>query len=285
MRLTSGKEKGPVAAKLPALSSRQEGEKRLSNNAAAAGALDGLAGCSDTGRSGFHNRRATLMKQLAIILLVSAAACQAQDQKKADQKIDFKKLAREGWVNMFDGKTMKGWKVNEAPESWKVVDGTLRCQGKRSHLFFVGKDGKAAFKNFEFRCQVKTQKGANAGIYFHTKFQPTGWPKYGYECQVNITQQDTKKTSSLYGVKNVSADDLKGLIKDDEWYWQTIVVKDNHITLKVNDKTMVEFDEEKDRKAFSGSFERRLGTGTIAFQAHDPGSVAQFRNIMIRELK
>ena len=120
MRLTSGKEKGPVAAKLPALSSRQEGEKRLSNNAAAAGALDGLAGCSDTGRSGFHNRRATLMKQLAIILLVSAAACQAQDQKKADQKIDFKKLAREGWVNMFDGKTMKGWKVNEAPESWKV---------------------------------------------------------------------------------------------------------------------------------------------------------------------
>ena len=185
---------------------------------------------------------------------------------------------------LFDGKSMDGWKANENTDSWKLVDGTLRCEGPRSHLFYVGKDGKASFRNFEFRCQVKTQKGANSGIYFHTRYQPTGWPKYGYECQVNISQRDPKKTSSLYAVKNVGADDLKGLVQDGEWYWQTIIVKDKKIVLKVNDKVMVEFEEEPNRAAAAKDFERRLGEGTFALQAHDPGSVVQFRNIMVRRL-
>ena len=230
------------------------------------------------------------MKLLALTLLIPVLLSPTQDTPrakgtKAEQKVDLEKLAKEGWTIMFDGKSMKGWKINENKPSWKIEDGALRCQGDRSHLFYMGKDGKAEFKNFEFRCQVRTQKGANGGIYFHTKFQPNGWPKYGYECQVNITQRDPKKSSSLYAVKNVSADQLKGLIKDNEWYWQTIVVKDNKITLKINGKTMVEFEEEKDRKAFSKDFERRLGKGTIALQAHDPGSIVHFRNLMIRPLK
>ena len=233
------------------------------------------------------------MKHIALVLSICVASAFAQEHKekahehthKHEQKLNLKSLAKEGWIIMFDGKTMNDWKVNENPKSWQVVDGTLECKGERSHLFYVGKDGGAKFKNFEFRCQVKTQKGANSGIYFHTQYQPSGWPKYGYECQVNITQSDPKKTSSLYAVKNVGAKDLEGLIKDNEWYWQTIVVKDNVVTLKVNGKTMVQYEEEKDRKAFSDQFERRLGTGTIAFQAHDPGSRAQFRNIMLRELK
>lgn len=206
-------------------------------------------------------------------------------QSKNDKPFDLKKAMKDGWTVMFDGKTMKGWKANENKASWKVVDGTLRCQGNRSHLFYVGKDGKASFRDFEFRCQVKTQKNSNAGIYFHTKYQPTGWPKYGYECQVNITHGDPKKTSSLYAVKNVDARMLKGLIKDNEWYWQTIIVQGNKITLKVNDKVLVQFEEEKDRKAASKDFERRLAKGTFALQAHDPKSIVQFRNLIVRPLK
>lgn len=206
-------------------------------------------------------------------------------EKKKQKPFDLKQAAKEGWTVMFDGKTMKGWKANENKASWKVVDGTLRCQGERSHLFYVGKDGKASFRDFEFRCQVKTQKSANAGIYFHTKYQPTGWPKYGYECQVNISQRDPKKTSSLYAVKNVTAKQLKGLIKDNEWYWQTIIVKGRKITLKVNNKVMVQFQEEKNRKAAAPQFERRLDKGTFALQAHDPGSIVQFRNMIVRPLK
>lgn len=224
------------------------------------------------------------MKHTLLVLAILVSPAVAGDLEYS-KNIDLEKAARDGWKVLFDGKSMKGWKANESKDSWKLVDGTLRCEGPRSHLFFVGKDGKASFKNFEFRCQVRTTKGSNSGIYFHTRYQPSGWPKYGYECQVNITQGDPKKSSSLYAVKNVGAEDLKGLIQDGEWYWQTIIVKDNKITLKINDKVMVEFEEEPGRKAESNSFERRLDKGTFAFQAHDPKSIVQFRNVIVRPLK
>ena len=69
------------------------------------------------------------------------------------------------WVNMFDGKTLEGWKVNtENPKTFSVVDGTIKVFGPRAHMFY-GKDGNAKFKDFEFECEVKTAKGANAGIF------------------------------------------------------------------------------------------------------------------------
>lgn len=193
----------------------------------------------------------------------------------ADDKTD-------GWKSLFDGKSFAGWKKNENPESWTIADGTLKCVGERSHLFYVGED--KPFTNFEFECEVKTQKNANAGIYFHTRLQDTGWPKYGYECQVNITHKDPKKSGSLYGVVNVGAEDLKGVIKDDEWYKTYIKVEGKKITIKVNDKVTVEYTEDANKEAFNKSFERRLGKGTFALQAHDPGSVVQFRNLKVRRL-
>lgn len=182
------------------------------------------------------------------------------------------------WITMFDGKSMKGWKVSENPESWKVQDGMLVCKGPRAHLFYVGQE--KPFENFHFKADVKTTKGSNAGIYFHTRFQETGWPKYGYECQVNITHKDPKKSSSLYGVENVKDPPAK----DDEWYTQEIIVTGRRIQLKINGKTLVDYTEPETQKAFSESFERRLGKGTFALQAHDPDSLVYFKNLKVKRL-
>lgn len=186
------------------------------------------------------------------------------------------------WTNLFDGKSFNGWKKTENMESWKIVDGCLQCDGKRSHLFYVGQD--KPFENFEFECEVMTEPGSNAGIYFHTRLQDTGWPKYGYECQVNITHTDSKKSGSLYGVVNTSADDLQGLIKDGEWYKTSIKVVGREITIKVNDKITVKHTEPELKEAFNKNFERRLNKGTFALQAHDPKSVVRFRNLKVRRL-
>ncbi len=183
-----------------------------------------------------------------------------------------------GWVEMFDGKTLKGWKVSENPESWKVKDGQLVCHGPRAHLFYVG-DGQP-FKNFHFKADVKTTKGSNSGIYFHTRFQEEGWPKYGYECQVNATHTDKKKSSGLYSVDDV----FDPPIKDDEWYTQEIIVQGKRIQLKINGETMVDYTEPEEQEAFSKDFERRLGEGTFALQAHDPESVVYFRNLQVKRL-
>lgn len=187
--------------------------------------------------------------------------------------------AGDGWVSLFDG-TMEGWKASENSDSWTLEDGCFVCKGERSHLFYVG--DKGPFKNFEFKCKVKTLPKSNAGIYFHTKYQEKGWPKHGYECQVNQTHQDPKKSSSLYGVENV---DDSG-VPDGEWYTQHVIVKGRRIILKINDKVMVDHTEPENKEAFSKDFERRLNPegGTFAFQAHDPISKAYFKDIMVKNL-
>jgi hypothetical protein len=183
-----------------------------------------------------------------------------------------------GFVSLFDGKSMNGWKVNENQSSWAVKDGLLVCQGERSHIFYVGDD--KPFKNFHFKAEVMTEPNSNAGIYFHTKYQESGWPKYGFECQVNLSyKSDPRKTSSLYAVKDV----LEPAAKDNEWYLQEIIVVGKKITLQVNGKTQVEYIEPDDQKAGS-DFTRKLDEGTFALQAHDPGSKVYFRNIRVKRL-
>ena len=184
-----------------------------------------------------------------------------------------------GFVSLFDGETLDGWKrAKENPDSWKVEDGKLVCEGERCHLFYEG--DLVPLKNFHFKAEVMTTPGSNAGIYFHTAYQDKGWPKQGFECQVNVTHKDPKKSSSLYAIVNV---DDPGL-KDNEWYTQEIIVKDRHVVLKVNGRTMVDYVEPEGKEPFSKDFSRLLGEGTFALQAHDPKSKVYFRNLRVQKL-
>jgi hypothetical protein len=125
--------------------------------------------------------------------------------------------ADEDWTSLFDGKTLAGWKAAENPASFRVVDGTIACDGPRAHLFYVGSDGKASFENFEAEVEVKARAGANSGFYFHTAFQEKDWPTQGFEVQVDNSQKqhgdylEMKLTGSLYGIRNV----YKAMVKDD----------------------------------------------------------------------
>lgn len=212
-----------------------------------------------------QNLHLLIATTIACLLVMPAAPAQQPDAK--------------GFVSLFNGESLEGWKLaEESPESWKVEDGVLMCDGPRCHLFYDGE--LAPLKNFHFIAEVMTTPGSNAGIYFHTKYQPTGWPKYGFECQVNVSHKDPKKTSSLYGVMNVADPG----VKDNEWYTQEIVVKDRNVKLIVNGKTLVDYTEPEGQDAASADFERRLGKGTFALQAHDPKSKVYFRNLRVKKL-
>jgi len=180
------------------------------------------------------------------------------------------------WVNMFDGKSLKGWKVNpENPETFSVENGAIKVQGKRTHLFY-GEDGNAKFKNFEFECEVKTAEKANAGIFVHTAYQAEGWPDQGYELQVNATHGDWRKTGSVYSFQDLKEPGHK----DGEWFKYQIKVEGKKITVTINGKVTNEYTEPADHAEKT----KRLGEGTIALQGHDPGSLIFFRNLRIRTL-
>jgi len=209
------------------------------------------------------------------LLIASVVFATAPAALPAAEKAD----KGDGWVSLFDGKSLKGWKASENKASWSVDSEkmALVCDGPRSHLFYVGSD--KPFKNFIFQADVMTMPGANAGIYFHTKYQDKGWPKYGYEAQVNNTHRDPKKTGSLYAVDNV----MKAPAKDKEWFTMTIKVEGRNIQISVDGKKLVDFTEDANRQA-GKDFTRKLDQGTFALQAHDPQSKVYFRNLKVKRL-
>lgn len=197
--------------------------------------------------------------------------------------------AEDGWISMFNGKDLSGWKSNTETEKqpasvFAVKNGELVVDGGRAHLFYVGADGKASFRNFEFKAKVKTTPGANSGIYFHTLYQERGWPSAGYECQVNATHTDPKKTGGLYAVADV-LDNAPN--KDDEWFDYSIKVEGRRIIVSINGKVTTDWTQPEDwdpAKTLNNMQGRKLGEGTIAIQGHDPKSVIHYKDIFIRPL-
>lgn len=200
---------------------------------------------------------------------------------------------KDGWISLFDGKTLDGWKASEEPGSFSVHDGIMVVQAKgkaidgqaphaKSHLFYVGPDGKASFKNFEFRCDVKTESKANSGIYFHTGYVKNNWPQKGYEIQINNSYKDKKKTGSLYAAQDV----LESSAEDNKWFHVFVKVDGKHIVIKIDSKTVVDWVEPEgfklDRKPWYS--DRRLSSGTFALQAHDQSSKVYFRNLKVKAL-
>lgn len=211
---------------------------------------------------------------LCVSLLSAAAILFAGASVSAEENRD-----ESGFKPLFDGKSLDGWKKSEEnPDSLRAEDGMIVIDGPRAHLFYDGE--LAPFKDFHFIAEVKTTPGSNSGIYFHTRYQAEGWPKYGYECQVNVSHSDPKRTSSLYGVVNVSDPP----VKDNEWYTQEIIVEGRRIRLIVNGETLVDYTEPESKQAESANFERRLDEGTFALQAHDPNSKVYFRNLRVKKL-
>ena len=172
--------------------------------------------------------------------------------------------ADDSWIRIFDGKTLDGWKANDSPESWTVKNGAIVGDGEKSHLFYM----KRECENCEFKAVVKLNHGGNSGMYFRTAWGP-GFPK-GYEAQVNNSHTDWRRTGSLYHLSDVK----EQLVPDDTWWTQHIIASGNHIIIKVNDKTVVDYVDT------SNTYKK----GYLALQQHNKGSVVEYKDLMMRLL-
>jgi hypothetical protein len=231
---------------------------------------------------------------VASVLLVGVALPAVGDEKKDDQ----------GFVDLFNGKDLTGWKIPDKPGGsidsvvptekdgkvvayvgklkdgkevplWRVEEGIIIGGGPASHLFSERGD----YENFVFRVEAMINDKGNSGQYFRTAFGP-GFPK-GYEAQINATHSDKIRTGSLYPSFKVTDEDKKKILvmndaphKPDEWFTQEVTAEGNHIVIKVNDKVTVDWNDP----------ENTYKKGHFALQGHDPGSVMKFRKVQVKEL-
>lgn len=210
-----------------------------------------------------------ICKELLFVVICLAISFMASAQETSE------------WIPLFNGQNLDGWKVGANAETFTVKDGKIKVAGPRAHLFYAGEVENHNFQNFEFKATVMTKPGANSGIYFHTKYQQDGWPAQGYEVQVNNSQQDWKRTGSLYGIVDVK----ENYASDNEWYTEYIKVEGNRIIIKINDIVTVDYTQPENPKRGDGEKERILKTGTFALQGHDPGSVVFYKDIMVRPIQ
>jgi len=203
------------------------------------------------------------MKKIFIVMLIaSQGAVFGQGKDSPDA----------GWISLFDGKSFLGWKPAEHAATFTISNGMIVVFGDRAHLFYEGPVANHSFKNFEFKATVMTTPGSNSGIFIHTEFQPDGWPKKGYEIQVNNTHTDWRKTGSIYAVQDVK----EALAKDNEWFTEQIIVQGKKITILINGKVINEYTEPAEGGRLSG--------GTFALQGHDPKSKAYYKDVMVKIL-
>ena len=205
-----------------------------------------------------------MLPRITTLLLVAAALLLTPFAGSAEDK--------DGWISLFNGKNFDGWKIGDAKQGkWKIENGNIVANGPRSHLYTIKE-----FKNFEFKAEVMTTPGSNSGIYFHTKYQETGFPSAGYESQVNVSHGDPVKTGSLWGVVKL----YETPAKDNKWWEQHIIVRGQNIVVKINGKTVLDYTEPK---GVQGG--RKISSGSFALQAHDPKSVIYYRNLRVKPLK
>ena len=232
------------------------------------------------------------MKRFTMLLLALGVLATASTLAAAELTEDMKK---DGWVAIFDGKTLDGWKSNETKEGFKVENGCIVGFGDRNHLYFMEELG-----NFELKIDVKINKNGNSGVYIKSQWQDAAWPTTGFELQVNSSHSDPVKTGSLYNIIKM----YKAPHGDDEWFTYYLTCKGNTLDVRVNDVLIYTYIQPEGGRRPGGSSyvpsgqggqpgqappiteqnKRISQKGYIALQQHDPGSIPSFKNIFIKKL-
>jgi hypothetical protein len=148
-------------------------------------------------------------------------------------------MKRDGWVAIFDGKSLSGWKDNDprGSGSFEVKDGNIVGFGGWNHLFYT----REQFTNFELLIDAKIDRGGNSGVYVKSQWQES-FPNTGFEIQIaSDAAGNPHKTGSLYKIINFD----KAAAADDEWFTIHIICKGSTLECRINGKTLYIHDDKK----------------------------------------
>ncbi len=218
------------------------------------------------------------------LITVSAYAAESQSAALSPQE------SADGFVPLFDGKSLDGWAgLDGDTSSYYVKDGLLICTATGHVHIFTEKE----FANFVLRLQIKLDPGGNNGVGIRT--QPCKEPHiYGMEIQVLeddyyadgkvLKLKDYQHHGSIYGVVPAKTGHLKPA---GQWNDEEIVCDGRHVKVTLNGVVIVDADLDKvqpiDGQQHPGL---KYEKGHIGLHAHgNYGAEVFFRNMRIRELK
>jgi hypothetical protein len=220
------------------------------------------------------------MKLLFTLLIGSLSFAGQAIAQRSNGKGDEK-----GFVTLFDGKSLNGWKlVRGRGPGYLVKDGVLICPLDGGGNLYTEKE----YANFVFRFEFKTEPGGNNGVGIRAPLE--GDAAYaGMEIQILDDQHEKYKGKikseqhhgSVYDVIPARTGYLKPA---GEWNEEEIRANGSRISVTLNGVIILAADlstvrEEAVLKKHPG-LQRK--SGHVGFLGH--GSLVEFRNIRIKAL-
>jgi hypothetical protein len=180
-----------------------------------------------------------------------------------------------GFVKIFNGKDLSGWEGNS--KLWKIADGMIvgDSPGIKQNEFLAT---RKKYGDFELRLEFRLHAGqGNSGVQFRSKRLTGSAAIEGYQADIGqsywgVLYDEHRRRKPLAR----PAKELDRIFKKDDWNSYAISAVGNHVVLKVNGVTTVDYKEGDDSIAREG---------IIALQIHSgPAMRIDFRNIRIRDL-
>lgn len=188
--------------------------------------------------------------------------------------------AKEGYVKLFNGKDLKGWKGDM--DLWKVEKGEIVGSTEKKKIernTFLATEKK--YSDFSLRAKVKLRNG-NSGIQFRSEWFED-FVVMGYQADVatetffGMLYEEGKRGFLDYW-KKLSEEERKAIFaaaKQGEWNEYEIECKGDHLKMVLNGKTTVDMDDPAGAKE-----------GVIALQLHVGAPMqVHYKDLWIKELK
>ncbi len=212
---------------------------------------------------------------IAAYLLLGVGVVDALDLQIGDIS---PKGTQEGFVSLFDGKTLDGWQGDV--KHYAVENGVLVCRGAKIST-------EKQYANFILRFEFKLPPGGNNGIGIRAPLD--GDPAYA-GMEIQIIDDDFYKTilrpdqlhGSIYGVAPAKSGSLKPA---GQWNTEEILAQGSRIKVTVNGTVVTDVDLSKIDKPIDGRPHPGLhnAKGYISILGHD--SPVAFRNLRIKKLQ
>jgi 3-keto-disaccharide hydrolase len=178
-----------------------------------------------------------------------------------------------GWVPLFDGRSLSGWK-NYGAERWTVDQGEILGQAVTQAYGYLATE--KTYGNFEMKVKFRAEATGNSGIFFHSTIE--GVDIKGV--QVEVDPNPGMHTGGLYESEGrgwLVQPDAAGekAMKVGEWNDVQFIVSGNHIVTFVNGKKIVDYSDPSPKYT----------SGVIALQLHSGGQgKIRFKDLYIREI-
>jgi alpha-3'-ketoglucosidase len=221
---------------------------------------------------------------LAVLTFVPAALA-------ADNELTKKEKA-DGWILLFDGKSLDGWMTSAGKESKTPVEQGSINPHKCGHYMMVY---KKPLENFVLSCDFKISKGCNSGIFIRTdSLTPRPGKDVGFN-GMEIAIDDTQgagyhDTGALYDLVKPKKEARK---PTGEWNHVVITSDKNLIEVELNGEKVTRMDTDEWTKPnvrpdgtshkFDIAYKDHPRKGYIGLQDH--GANCWFKNIKLKPLK